>query len=395
MAKSKGNSGLLSTGRRKCIAFSCLAIVILALVLGLALGLTLGRSNSRSKGVKPKVPSGNPYPSPVAMTGTVPNNTDNVTLDPCLIRRESDNKLFLFTTGNTDDPNGTVWTADSLYGPWEKQSEPMVDRESGAPQVYNLNGTYYMFYQTHTFSYASIGVTNPEADQQYHSASIYVSTSTTMEPGSWTDHGRLNITWEEKYNQLDASLLTIQNATAGLAQYYLTFGSYQTGLYQVPMADPPIRLAKNAMNETRHLEQNATSIADSQDLTEASFQYYRDGYYYLFFSSGICCPFENSWSQAIAQPYHVMVCRSENPRGDFVDKDGTDCLTKSGGTQVLATHKGVFVPGGQGVLDDDDEGTILYYHYVPTNNKTDVIEKGYRFGWNRMNFTGDGWPELV
>ncbi|KAK7737340.1 hypothetical protein SLS53_006643 [Cytospora paraplurivora] len=315
---------------------------------------------------KPNEPSGNPYPSPVAMNGTViPNNTDWVTLDPCLIRRESDSKVFLFTTGNTDEPNGTVWTADSLYGPWEKQSEPMVDKESGAPQVYNVNGTYYMYYQTHSFNYSSIGVTNSDAYVFNHDASIWVRTSTTMEPGSWTDHGRLNITWQQDYNILDASLLTIDNATAeGLSKYYLTFGSYQTGIFQVPMADPPIQVADNSLNLTVHLEQNATSIAESNDLTEASFQYYRDGYYYLFFSSGICCPSGNSWDEGIEKPYHVMVCRSENPRGDYVDKDGTSCLSDNGGTQILATHKGVFVPGGQGVLDDDEVGTILYYHYV-------------------------------
>ena len=362
----------LSTRRGKWICFSALAFVVLGLVLGLALGLTLGRENNSSSAAnKPNEPSGNPYPSPVTMNGTIPNNTDWVTLDPCLIRRESDSKLFLFTTGNTDAPNGTVWTADSLYGPWEKQSEPMVDKESGAPQVYNVNGTYYMYYQTHTFNYSTIGVNNSDAYQYNHDASIYVRTSPTMEPGNWTDYGRLNITWQEEYNILDASLLTIDNNTeAGLDRYYLTFGSYQTGIYQVPMADPPIEVGDNSLNETRHLEQNATSIADSNDLTEGAFQYYRDGYYYLFFSSGICCPFENDWAQGIAKPYHVMVCRSENPRGDFVDKDGTDCLNDSGGTQILATHKGVFVPGGQGVFDDEEIGTILYYHYgksTPTN----------------------------
>lgn len=357
MSKTKG--GLLSTPRRKWIAFSILALAILALILGLALGLTLGRSGSKSS-TKNKVsePSGNPYPSPVTMNGTIPNNTDWTTIDPCLVRRESDNKVFLFTTGSSNEPNGTIWTADSLYGPWEKVTTTMADRESGAPQVYNLNGTYYMYYNSHTFNYTSSGVTNPNATEYEHDSSIYVGTSTTMEPGSWTDHGRLNITWKQEYNQLDASLLTIDNAT-----HYLAFGSYQTGIYQVPLANPPLELTEDALNQTVHLEQNSTSLGASQDITEAGFQYYRDGYYYLFFSSGICCRVDSSWSEAIEDPYRVMVCRSENPRGDFVDKDGTDCLTDNGGTQILATHKGVFAPGGQGVMEDDEVGTILYYHY--------------------------------
>lgn len=285
-------------------------------------------------------------------------------MDPSLIRRESDGKLFLFTTGAAGEPNGVVWTADSLYGPWTKSAAPMINQQAGAPQVYYLNGTYYMFHNHH-FKYSSIGVKTPQAHKWWHDSSVYVRSSKTMEHGTWTFHGRLNITWEQKYNILDPSLITVYNATTGSERHLLSFGSYQTGLFQVPLADPPTKLTDNAMLDLAHLEQNTTKIPTGiKDRTEASFQYFRDGWYYLFFSSGICCHLHGRWTQAIQDPYRVMVCRSDDPRGGFVDQNGTDCLTGNGGTEILGTHGSVFAPGGQGVLDDEEaQEPILYYHY--------------------------------
>lgn len=349
--------------RRKCIIVALLAFCSVCVILALALSLTLTRDK---KGVVPPKPETPPasyeWPDPVAMVGTIPNNPHYITMDPSLIRRSSDNKLFLFTTGGL---NGSVWTADSVYGPWRKQAQTMLDEHAGAPQVYYLNGTYYMFHNSHQFNYASVGVTNPAASSRWHDASILVRSSTTLEHGSWKPHGRLNITWAMKYNILDPSILTIENTTTGETQNLLAFGSYQTGLFQIPLTDPPVALAENAMEHMTHLEWNQTRTHQAvSDRTEATYQYFRDGWYYLFFSSGRCCPsLQGSWDDAFEDPYRIMVCRSTDPRGEFVDKDDRDCLTQDGGTELLGSHGDVFVPGGQGVTDDWEVGTIIYYHY--------------------------------
>ena len=39
------------------------------------------------------------WPAPKPIVGTIPHNDREITMDPALIHRESDNKLFLFTTG--------------------------------------------------------------------------------------------------------------------------------------------------------------------------------------------------------------------------------------------------------------------------------------------------------
>lgn len=365
--------------RRKKIRITIAVLLFFASAasISLALALTLGHhdhkkpdlSGGQPSATAPNEPPESAYPDPEPMNGTtIPNNKSWRTMDPSLIRRKSDGKLFLFTTGAAGEPNGAVWTSQSsLYGPWTKSPRAMINQQAGAPQVYYLDGTYYMFHNHHFREYAKVGVTHPQANKWWHDASVFVRSSKTMEHGTWTFHGRLDIPWETKYNILDPSLITVDDGSAETTtrEHYLSFGSYQTGLYQVPLANPPIKLADNAIKNLTHLEQNTTRISTGiKDRTEASFQYFREGWYYLFFSSGICCHFHGRWTEAIQDPYRVMVCRSQNHRGGFVDASGKECVSENGGTEILGTHGNVFAPGGQGVLDDDEVGgPILYYHY--------------------------------
>ena len=91
-------------------------------------------------------------------------------------------------------------------------------------------------------------------------------------------------------------------------------------------------------------------------------QDYSSGYYYLFFSAGICCGFDAN-RPASGEEYKIKVCRSTSASGGFVDKNGVSC-TNGGGTVVLQSSGTTYGPGGQGVFTDSKAGgTILYYHY--------------------------------
>lgn len=333
------------------------------------------------------------WPSPEFIEGITPHNADNITMDPGLLRR-ADGKLFLYTTGNV---TGKVWTADSLYGPWTLSNQSGLGEVGGAPQLYDFDGLYYMFHNSHLFNYAAEqGVTNPEATKHWHDASILVKTSTTMEPGTWQPHGRLNVTWSPNYNILDASFMSV-NTSATQRQNLLSFGSYQDGLFQIPMADPPVELAADAMADLTPLAQNTSTTRNGfRDPIEASFQFQYGDYYYLFFSSGRCC-IENdlTWAPR-GDVYKIMVCRSQDPSKDYVDKDGKSCLKDNGGTEILGSHDEVWAPGGQGVMNDTETGgPMIYYHYVPFNTTTNQPDYGYRLGWNKLDFGNDGWPTLV
>lgn len=335
-----------------------------------------------------------------AITWPAPQNTTGGALsgirDPSLIRRASDGKYFLFGTNG----NGTMHTSDNLHGPWTSVAGGAlrVNQTVVAPQVYEVDGTYYMYYSQHT----------GDTSDWYYTANIHVATSSTMEGGSWTEHGQLGVPLNNKklanhastdgYNVLDASLLVADN------KYYLSFGSYYTGLYQTALTSP-VDLDENVtVAGMDHLEYNSTGGHS----TEGGFQFAwpTDGSsatkYYLFFSSGQCCKFNTMGVPAAGNEYKIMVCRADTPTGPYVDADGKNCLTDNGGTMVLGSHGSVYAPGGQGVMYSEEvNSVIMYYHYTPaTNGKPDtsVGDNGAIFGWNELSFnkTGsEGWPVIT
>lgn len=182
-------------------------------------------------------------------------------------------------------------------------------------------------------------------------SSIGYATSTTLEYGSWTDHGATGISSSagKSYNAIDPNLIQSADGT-----YYMNFGSFWNDIYQVKMSSP----TKSAGGSGYNIAFNATGT----HAVEGSFGYYRAPYYYLFFSSGICCNFDTS-PPAAGEEYKIAVCRSESVSGPYVDQNGVACL-ESGGTTVLASHGNIYGPGGQGVYADSSEhGAVLYYHY--------------------------------
>lgn len=211
-------------------------------------------------------------------------------------------------------------------------------------------------------------------------SAIGYATSTTMEYGSWTDHGSTGISSSSgsDYNAIDPALIDVDGS------YYMNFGSFYGDIFTVPMnsagtaaSGTPVNLAYNSSSSTAAVE--------------GSFMYYRAPYYYLFFSSGACCGYDTS-KPAAGEEYAVHVCRSESATGSFVDASGTSCLS-GGGTLVLESHGTVYGPGGQGIMVDASEsGAVMYYHYADTS--IGLADANYQFGWNKISWS-TGWPVLV
>ncbi|RYP64421.1 hypothetical protein DL770_009206 [Monosporascus sp. CRB-9-2] len=427
----------LNRKTRRCAVWTFAALLPAALILIVCLAVLLshrrrdngGGGGGDGNGSAFDTYPASAYPSPSSIQGTTPHNARSQTLDPSLVRRRSDGRLFLYTTGGQ---NCSLWTADALRGPWTKIAGPgsgsdapragALAEQCGAPQAYGplgSDGAYYLFHNSHLYDYARQGgVTNPEATRPWHDASLIVHSSRTLEPGSWRRHGRLEIPWSRDYNVLDGALLSVPttgNDNNNNDNNILAFGSYQTGIYALPLADPPARLADGAMRRLTHLERNASAAAPSspRGQTEAAFLYARGQWTYLFFSTGRCCPRRGGrWPvRRAGDAYRVMVCRrpSDAPwwdgggnagdEEDFVDREGRSCRSDDGGTEILASHGGIWAPGGQGVLEDDGErgegGVLLYYHYVPFDEQARRPGTGCRFGWNRLEFGDDGWPVVV
>ncbi|KAH8664461.1 glycoside hydrolase, family 43 [Xylariales sp. PMI_506] len=286
--------------------------------------------------------------------------------DPALIRRSSDGVYFRFNTGSLIG----IWKSSSLEGPWVYEGAvvpagSIIDLAGNddlwAPDVHLIGSTYVLFYAVSTSG--------------SQSSAIGYATSTTMEYGSWTDHGSTGIssTSGKAYNAIDPNLIAVGSS------YYMNFGSFWDDIYQAPMASTGVTVASSSYQ----LSYQPTGTHPQ----EGAFMYYRDGYYYLFWSEGICCNYETTLPASGAE-YKIRVCRSTSATGSFVDATGTSCL-EGGGTTVLASHDNVYGPGGQGILADPTWGTVLYYHYADTD--IGLADSEYQFGWNVVSWS-TGWP---
>lgn len=131
---------------------------------------------------------------------------------------------------------------------------------------------------------------------------IGLATSSDLE--TWTDQGDvLSSDGSSDYNAIDGNLFQSGDNAS------LAFGSFYGGLFQVgvgadgtaPSGDP-IPLAFEPAGE---------------HAIEAAYVYENDGFYYLFFSHGSCCGYDETMP-AEGEEYKIKVCRSDSPAGPYV-----------------------------------------------------------------------------
>jgi len=130
-----------------------------------------------------------------------------------------------------------------------------------------VNGVYHLYYAVSTFG--------------SQTSAIGLETSSNMDPGSWTDKGGVGVasTSAKAYNAIDPNLILVGST------YYLNFGSFWHDIYQVAMNSAATKTAGTA---AYNIEYDASGTHPS----EGSYMFYYSGYYYLLWSSGICCGYD-------------------------------------------------------------------------------------------------------
>lgn len=88
---------------------------------------------------------------------------------------------------------------------------------------------------------------------------------------------------------------------------------------------------------------------------EATALMYRNGWYYLLATHGTCCDGTNS-------TYNIVVGRSRNPQGPYVDNIGRDML-QGGGKMVLSAGNRVTGPGHFGQTIEDEGVEKMSCHF--------------------------------
>ncbi|CRG87822.1 Arabinan endo-1,5-alpha-L-arabinosidase A [Talaromyces islandicus] len=349
------------------------------------------------------------YPLPEPCTGPACIDINGLTYqDFSVIRRESDGIYFRYSKSNETGQGLSVATAPALGGPWNYAFEiltelvnPMAsDRVATnvwAPEVHYVNGTYYLFYSINTAPF---------------NFDLCVATSPDMEPDNWTDHGSMNVPISttgddqatESYVRLDGNMLADSTDPSGVDGFhYMTFGSYQWGLYGFQVSDDLLTIMDGATVDMVYLEQyNLGEYAGNK--TEGPYLLTNNGYVYFFYSIGNCCAADDTaYNDSV---YRVQVCRklvTDMPTGPYLDRDGVDCLNGGvdrAGTTILASRDDgqVFAPGSIGILTDPDLGMVMTYQYwniTQANQDADPKLDGLRFGYNLLSWDSDGWPVLV
>ena len=113
---------------------------------------------------------------------------------------------------------------------------------------------------------------------------------------------------------------------------------------------------------------------------EASVMMYRDGWYYLLGTHGTCCDGANS-------TYNIIVGRSRNPYGPFLDNVGRDML-QGGGKMVAAAEERRFGAGHFGRYIVEEGVEKMSFHW-----ESDLDLSGRSTLAIRPIIWKDGWPE--
>lgn len=306
--------------------------------------------------IEPVIAKNNNYTNP---TYPIVNGKEEPTYmaDPFVLR--ADGKFYQYCTQTDVFLNDSALGRTFVRGPifesedcvnWKYKANAFENYEptwgtSGAgvwaPTVCKV-GDYYNFY----YSLSTGGDSNPgigvarsltpygpfeHFGKLFNSEEIGVTNS--IDPYVFWDEGKLYIAWGSF-----GGLITIAELESdGL--------SLKGGLEE--QYEKKVAIAGYERNESKNYE--ATIILK------------KDGYYYLFLSTGTCC----SGAQST---YHVVVSRSENLFGPYEDSKGKNMFGPSRGDYVVVPSlSGVMGPGHNGLITDDNGDIWMIYHGYDVN----------------------------
>jgi arabinan endo-1,5-alpha-L-arabinosidase len=263
--------------------------------------------------------------------------------DPAIIRGED--AYYLFCTGM-----GIPVLRSTNLVDWRTASPPLVfaqlpewaqaaipgQADAWAPDISYFNGKYHLYYSVSTFG--------------SNRSVIGLATNVTLNVESpdfrWVDEGLvIESQRSDNYNCIDANLIIDADGNPWLA-----FGSFWSGikLRRLDYATGKLSTEDETLYPLAQRFVNSGSV-------EAPFIIRKGDFYYLFVSHDFCC-------RGVESTYHVVVGRSENITGPYVDRDGV-ALTAGGGTQVTFPSERWKGPGHNSILQENGVEYIVYHAY--------------------------------
>ncbi len=235
-----------------------------------------------------------------------------------------------------------------------------------APTVAKI-GDRYVFY----YSLSTGGDENP---------GIGVATSPTPN-GPWTHYGKLFDSEEiGVVNSIDPYVFIDEG------NVYMAFGSYGGLITLIQLTDDGLGLYGGLEYQREHKVPLAGfEIYDMTNYEGTIITRYGD-YYYLFLSTGTCL-------SGTSSTYHVVVARSENLFGPYLDADGNDLFRPNQGEYVVTPIRNHVMGVGHCAVIEDDLGELwmLYHGYDCTDEENSDKRVLYL---DKLVFSEDGFPHV-
>lgn len=294
--------------------------------------------------------------------------------DPVMIKQDS--VYYVFATGN----GISAWSSVDMKT-WKKQN-PVFDTPPAwalkavpgfkghiwAPDITYRNRLFYLYYSVSQFG--------------KNTSSIGLAVNKTLHPGSpdykWIDKGMViqSIPGRDLWNAIDPNLIFDENKTP-----WLSFGSWWTGIKMFKLSadlTSPAEPQEWYTLARRPRDYFAEDASGGGAAIEAPFIYKKDKYYYLFVSFDLCC-------QGSKSTYKIMVGRSEQLTGPYIDKNGNR-MDRNGGSILLqgdSTWHGV----GHNAVYNFEGKDYLVFHAYDANDKGISKLKIEELEWDKA-----GWP---
>lgn len=304
----------------------------------------------------------------IGMTYTNPIITFSSAADPTVIR--TDEGFYLYAT-QTNSYWIPIYFSKDLVN-WEfkrsafrNATKPKPDVLPGggafwAPEIRYINGKYVLY-----FSWAKWG----------DGSISYTAVATSDSPvGDFLNAKPLLITDDFGSNCIDQFYYEEDK------KKYMFVGSFN-GIYVTELTDDGLSVKRGADGKLVLKKQVCGRAFEGTNI------YKKGKYYYLFASINNCCP-----NNGMDSKYKVVVGRSENLLGPYVDRKGKDMLDNSWELVLEGDGETFFGPGHNSIIIPDDAGTdwMIYHSYVKENSTV-----GGRLGMlDRIVWSPDGWPTI-
>lgn len=292
------------------------------------------------------------------------------------VMAQEDDTYYLFSTGpgitfyssrdlTTWELRGRVFPGEPV---WARDVAPTFNGHIWAPDIVFHEGKYFLYYSVSAFG--------------KNTSAIGVTINQTLNPDSpnyaWQDQGIVirSVPNRDLWNAIDPNVAFDEQGTP-----WLSFGSFWGGLKLVKLATNLTEVAEPQEWHSIAKRERSVLVDDTvaaPAAIEAPFIFHHGEHYYLFVSWDYCCRGANS-------TYKLMVGRSTDIRGPYLDKDGKD-MAKGGGTLLLAGDPDWPGLGHNSAYTFNGQDFLVFHAYETADNGLQKLKIA------ELTWDIDDWP---